>query len=56
MRKFIIPFLKRLLKIAEGPQPMAFEADRSKIEKELKPQKNNLNKKTKGNQSSMAQK
>jgi len=35
MRNFLIPFLRKLLKIAEGPQIMVSEVDKQDIKKEL---------------------
>jgi len=35
MRKFLIPFLKKLLNLAEGPQTMVFEIDKQAIKKEV---------------------
>lgn len=53
MRKFLIPFLKKLLKLAEGPQTMALEVDSQEVKRELEPKENNLKKRKKGKLNSL---
>ncbi len=48
MRKFLIPFLKKLLKLAEGPQTMALEVDSQEVKRELEPKEKQSEKKKKG--------